>query len=65
MTMKIDVKKIYRDVRARFDNKYSDADIIASLEVDNNLLTAKLKIAEMDLANRDAMIKQLKRKQNE
>lgn len=44
-------KKIYRDVRARFTDKDSDADIIAKLEVQNNLLTGKVSYLQAENGN--------------
>lgn len=34
-------KQIYRDVRKRYSDRASDADIIVALDVENNILTGK------------------------
>ena len=34
-------KQIYRDVRKRYSDRASDADIIVALDVENNMLTGK------------------------
>ena len=55
-------KQIYRDVRKRYSEKATDADIIVALEIENNILTGKYSYLQAENDNLKRMYDELMEK---
>ena len=58
-------KQIYRDVRARFTERDSDADIIVTLEIQNNILIGRCRGLKAECDNLKRMYTELMEKYKE
>ena len=58
----MDKKQIYCDVRKRYSDKATDADIIVALEIQNNLLTGKVNYLQAENDNLKRMYDELMEK---
>lgn len=58
-------KQTYRDVRKRYSVRATDADIIVALEVQNNILTGKVRYLQAENDNLNRLYDELMEKYKE